>query len=112
MGQEERDRPLGPIDDLIDLIIWLKRYPRRRELRRRKRLGLCYHCGYDAQGTADRCPECGRYPVFRKDAPEDWPQITLDAPGDADGAGAPDELTRAVRSADSPDAHVGTHADI
>ena len=72
------EQPLGFLDDVIDFLIWLKRYPRERELRRRKRLGLCYYCGYNVKGTEGRCPECGRYPIFRKDEPPDWPEITLD----------------------------------
>ena len=32
----------------------------RDRLRRRRRLGLCGHCGYDLHGNVSRtCPECG-----------------------------------------------------
>ena len=45
-------------------ILWLWRYPRYARIERRRRLGLCYHCGYDVRGTIGVCRECGRSPYF------------------------------------------------
>jgi len=70
---------IAAADGLVEALIWLGRYPRERELARRKRLGLCRYCGYDVSGTMERCPECGRYPVYRKTStPPNWPDIYVE----------------------------------
>jgi hypothetical protein len=40
-------------------LLWLRALRRRLVARRRLRLGLCVHCGYDVRSSPERCPECG-----------------------------------------------------
>ena len=44
---------------------------RRIERKRRKR-GLCPHCGYDLSGTIDYCPECGWEVYVPERGPRGW----------------------------------------
>jgi hypothetical protein len=39
--------------------IWVTRWRRTRNARRRLAAGLCPRCGYDLRGSPGRCPECG-----------------------------------------------------
>ncbi|HVX86012.1 MAG TPA: hypothetical protein VH253_14610 [Phycisphaerae bacterium] len=41
---------------LIQPALWWRR---RRVICRRKKHGLCLHCGYDLRSSPDKCPECG-----------------------------------------------------
>ena len=43
---------------LVPLGAWLISRNRRHR-RKRKKLGLCIHCGYDLRASKERCPECG-----------------------------------------------------
>ena len=42
---------------LLLLVLWIVRLDKR-DPHRRTRLGLCLNCGYDLQGSIERCPEC------------------------------------------------------
>ena len=43
---------------LFSILFWRSFTPLYRR-RKRKKLGLCLKCGYDLQGSKERCPECG-----------------------------------------------------
>jgi hypothetical protein len=50
----------GVVAGLIAAGDWVAVERPREALRRRRRLGLCGHCGYDLHGNVSRvCPECG-----------------------------------------------------
>lgn len=43
-------------------VLWLRSYRYKRNVRTRIAAGQCAACGYDLQGSAGDCPECGATP--------------------------------------------------
>jgi len=48
--------------------LWANRYRIRLAQERRRKRGLCAHCGFDLRASPGRCPECGIVPAATPDA--------------------------------------------